>query len=173
MREREQEGMTEARLRRLRQTKEERSESFSLQSCRRKSSFFILLSYYHPPSREFYVYRLRVSSHFTGDPSVYLSIRCLLVFLFIFASARCFCCCFLSLLSLPFWGKSSLSFSAVREKSIDRVFGEFGRLRDIEIHAHYVHLHYEDRRSAAKAIEELNDKEVWGARVRRKMKRVK
>lgn len=124
------------------------------------------------------MYGLLVSSHFPKDSSRFFLrsislwvVSSLSQILFILAPRSCFCC-FLFLLSLPFWGGFYLSFSAVREKSIDRVFGEFGRLRDIEIHAHYVHLHYEDRRSAAKAIEELNDKEVWGARVRREMKGV-
>ncbi|PFH36019.1 RNA recognition motif-containing protein [Besnoitia besnoiti] len=54
---------------------------------------------------------------------------------------------------------------AVREPSVEKVFGEFGQLNRIEIFKNFFHLTYEDPECAKRAIEELNDKEVWGAQI--------
>ncbi|ESS33299.1 RNA recognition motif-containing protein [Toxoplasma gondii VEG] len=54
---------------------------------------------------------------------------------------------------------------AVREPSVERIFGEFGKLSEIKIFKHFLHLTYDDATAATRAVEELNDKEVWGAQI--------
>lgn len=54
---------------------------------------------------------------------------------------------------------------AVRDSSVEGVFGEFGKLSGIKIFKHFLHLTYDDPEAAKRAIEELNDKVVWGAQI--------